>query len=158
MTTLHIVLIAIALLIIGGLAFYAGKLLAKLREQEAKQQQAMNEQQEKIVQHNQKQVDSIRLIAKAIGEQQCEPSEGAIRICRLLEKIYVSTDADFPAQYPALHELDRFLADYPTHQGYKELPRKERMRFDVKRAQEEERLKEAIDNECATLTSFDVPS
>ncbi|MCG7533025.1 DUF2489 domain-containing protein [Psychrobium sp. MM17-31] len=158
MTTLHIVLIVVALLIISGLAFYAGKLLAKVREQEAKQQAAIAEQQQKIAAHNQKLVESIRLIAKAIGEEQCEPSEGAIRICRLLEKIHVTADANFPTQYPALHELDSFLADYPTHEGYKALPRQERMRFDVKRAREEDRLREAINKECESLKSFDAPA
>lgn len=158
MTTVHIILLVIAITIVGGLAFYAGKLLAKVREQETKQQQAIATQQSKIAEHNKKLINSIRLIAKAVGEKQCESSEGAIRICRLLEKVYVSVDANFITQYPALHELDTFLSDYPTHQAYKELPRKERMRFDVKRAQEEERLKEAIIQECTTLMSFDVPT
>ncbi|MGB0898888.1 MAG: DUF2489 domain-containing protein [Psychrobium sp.] len=154
MTPLYIVLIVLAILIIGGLAYYAGSLFAKLRVQTAQQQEAIAAHNEKITKHNQKLVDSIRLIAKAVGEEQCELSEGAIRICRLLEKVYVTQDANYPMHYPALHELDSFLADYPTHAGYKALERKERMRFDVKRAQQEERLKSEINKECATLISF----
>ncbi len=60
--------------------------------------------------------------------------------------------------YPALHELDSFLADYPTHAGYKALKRQERMRFDVKRTQHEDRLKEQIEAECLLLTTFKVPA
>jgi len=154
MTPLYLSLLIVATLIIAALAFYAGKLFAKLRRQNVDLEQAALAQQSAIKQHNKKLVDSIRLIAKAISEQQCELSEGAIRICRLLEKIYVAQDENFPIQYPALHELDTFLADYPTHAAYKALKRQERMRFDVKRAQYEDRLRETIEQESLTLKTF----
>jgi len=147
MSMVYVILLSVAAIIIAGLAFYAGKLFAKLR---------LAAQQEKINKHNNKQIESIRLIAKAVSEEQCELSEGAIRICRLLEKIYVIGDANFPTQYPALHELDLFLADYPTHAGYKALKRQERMRFDVKRSQQEERLKDSITQECVLLKTFSI--
>lgn len=158
MTPLYISLITIATLIIGSLAFYAGKLFAKIREQEAKNAQAIQTHKDAINRHNKKQTESIRLIAKAVSEQQCELSEGAIRICRLLESVHVTQDAQFPAIYPALHELDAFLADYPTHAGYKALKRQERMRFDVKRTQHEDRLKEMINAECQLLVKFTAPA
>ena len=78
----------------------------------------------------------------------------AIRICRLLEKLYIEHDANFPATYPALHQLDAFLADYPTHEGYKALKRQERMKFDVQRAEQELALKSAIEKECESLKTF----
>ena len=96
------------------------------------------------------------MIAKAITEQQCELSEGAIRICRLLEKVYLEQDAKYPKTYPALHQLDDFLAQYPTHEGYKALKRQERMRFDVKRAEQELALKTSIEAECELLKTFSV--
>ena len=152
----YVILLSVAAIIIAGLAFYAGKLFAKLRRQTLNNEKALAAQQEKINKHNNKQIESIRLIAKAVSEEQCELSEGAIRICRLLEKIYVIEDANFPTQYPALHELDLFLADYPTHAGYKALKRQERMRFDVKRSQQEERLKDSITQECVLLKTFSI--
>ncbi|MDP2561032.1 DUF2489 domain-containing protein [Psychrobium sp. 1_MG-2023] len=149
-----IVLLVIGSLIIAGLAFYAGKLLAKLKSQQTEIAVKQQQHQQKIKAHNDKLVDSIQLIAKAVIEQQCELSEAAIRICRLLEKVYLEHDAHYPTTFPALHELDSLLADYPTHAGYKELKRQERMRFDVKRAQWEERLKGAIEAECEQLRAF----
>jgi len=154
MTPLYLSLLIAATLIIAALAFYAGKLFAKLRRQNLDLEQAALKQKTAIEQHNKKLVDSIRLIAKAISEKQCELSEGAIRICRLLEKVYVAQDANFPSQYPGLHELDTFLADYPTHAGYKALKRQERMRFDVKRAQHEDRLRDTIEQESLALKNF----
>jgi len=156
MSMVYVILLSVAAIIIAGLAFYAGKLFAKLRRQTLNNEKALAAQQEKINKHNNKQIESIRLIAKAVSEEQCELSEGAIRICRLLEKIYVIGDANFPTQYPALHELDLFLADYPTHAGYKALKRQERMRFDVKRSQQEERLKDSITQECVLLKTFSI--
>ena len=154
MTSVYIILLVFAGLIIIGLAFYAGKLFAKVRLQNIKNEQAIAAQKSLIKKNNDKLTESILLIAKAVSEEQCELSEAAIRICRLLEKIYLEQDANFPAKFPALHELDRFLADYPTHAGYKALKRQERMRFDVKRSQQEEHLKDAIINECITLKTF----
>lgn len=150
----YIILLFLAVLIITGLAFYAGKLFAKIRLQNTKNEQALIAQQALIKKNNDKLTESIVLIAKAACEEQCELSEAAIRICRLLEKVYLEQDANFPKQFPALHELDNFLADYPTHAGYKALKRQERMRFDLKRSQQEEHLKGAILNECATLKTF----
>jgi len=154
MSTTVIFLLIVGAAVILALGAYAGKLLARVSIQRAKLTQQMEQQQRAIKQHNEKLVESITLIAKAICEQQCELSEGAIRICRLLEKIYLEQDANYPETYPALHQLDSFLADYPTHAGYKALKRQDRMRFDVKRAQQEQQLKQAIEAECSVLTTF----
>lgn len=154
MNSLYILLLIAAGAIILGLGFYAGKLLAQLKEQQRQSQLKLAQHQADIKKHNDYLLDSIHLIAKAILEQQCELSEGAIRICRLLEKLYLSEDAHFPTQYPALHQLDEFLADYPTHDGYKALKKQERMRFDVKRAEQELALKSAIEAECVKLVDL----
>lgn len=154
MSIVTIVLLIIAAAIILGLGFYAGKLVAQVKEQQQQAQLELAQRQADIERHNAYLVDSICLIAKAVTEEQCELSEGAIRICRLLEKVYVEHDTNYPEDYPALHKLDSFLADYPTHEGYKALKRQERMSFDVKRAQQEIALKEAIILECEQLKSF----
>jgi len=154
MSPLVIGLVIVATLIILSLSLYAGKLLATVRAQQQQAQQQRMQQQADIDKHNAYLIDSIQLIAKAVSEQQCELSEAAIRICRLLEKIYLARDENFPQQYPALHKLDTFLADYPTHEGYKALKKQERMRFDVKRAEKELSLKADIEAECKKLTNF----
>jgi len=149
-----IILLIVGVVIILALGAYAGKLLARVSIQKTQAKQQLAQRQSAIKHHNEKLVESITLIAKAITEQQCELSEGAIRLCRLLEKVYLEQDANYPERYPALHQLDSFLADYPTHAGYKALQRQDRMRFDVKRAQQEEQLKQAIEAECSQLSTF----
>lgn len=137
--------------IIIGLAIYAGKLLARLSQQKHQQEQ---QRQAMILSRNTKMVDSIRLIAKAMLEEQCELSEGAIRNCKLLQGLLAETPVDYRSQYPALFDLHDRLNDHPTHEAYKALKRQERMKLDVKRATWEVELKDAILKECSRLRDF----
>ena len=87
------VLSGIALLIILGLGFYAGKLLFLLNQQKKRQEAA---RQSRIVNIT----DSVIVIAKAMDQQQCDLSEGVIRIVNLLNALPISSPPDFKAQYP----------------------------------------------------------
>ncbi len=156
MSPVVITLVAVGSLIVLALALYAGKLIAQVKEQQNQAKLIAAQRQADLAKQNNYLIDSIQLIAKAVLEQQCELSEAAIRICRLLEKVYTVKDEHYPGTYPALHELDSFLADYPTHEGYKSLKKQERMRFDVERAKQELKLKEAIEQECQSLISFSI--
>jgi len=154
MSGLVVSLLVVAGVIILILGLYAGKLLAQVKLQSDQQQLKLAQRNAEIDKHNLYLIDSIQLISKAVIEQQCELSEAAIRICRLLEKVYAEQDCDYPAAFPSLHQLDSFLADYPTHQGYKALKKQDRMRFDIKRAEQELNLKSAIETECQQLVNF----
>ncbi|NRA54358.1 MAG: DUF2489 domain-containing protein [Gammaproteobacteria bacterium] len=154
--SINIGLILVAIVIVVALAVYAGKLLSQLTMQKKQLAQQLDAQQQTINARNEKIAESIRLIAKALVEQQCELSEGAIRISRLLETYHVNGDANYPQQFPAIHQLDQQLAQYPTHKAYKALKRQERMRFDVKRAQWEQELQVAISEECRNLLAFNL--
>ena len=92
------VLSGIALLIIIGLGFYAGKLLFLLKQQKA-QQEATRTGRVKTIS------ESIALIAKAMEQQQCELSEGVIRIVNLLNALPLVEPPNYKAQYPHIHSL-----------------------------------------------------
>lgn len=154
MSLTAILLLVIATLIIISLAAYAGHLLRQVTKQKQAQTAQLLAQEQLIITRNNKIAESIRLIAKAIVEQQCEISEGVIRIARLLETFHQAGDGNFPTAFPCLHDLDQRLSQFPTHQGYKDLKRQQRMRFDVQRAQWEEELKQQITLECERLLSF----
>ena len=138
-----------AVLIILPLAFYAGKLLYQLKEQTRRQQTARQERIENIT-------ESIQLIAKAVEQQQCNLSEGAIRLVRLLEGLPVSPALDCNNAYPALYELFTYVKDLPTHQERKQLDRKVRERQDAEREEHEVRLESKILVEVAKLKYFKV--
>jgi hypothetical protein len=119
-------LIALGALIIVALSVYAGRLLFLL-----------NSQKERHLLARQKRLDnineSIQTIAFAMQQQQCDLSEGAIRICRMLEAVPVSPLPDYKNEFPALHQLFAKVKDYPTHEARQALSKKER------RAQDKER-------------------
>ena len=84
MTLLHISLLIAALLIIAVLAGYAVYLLRKVREQEARMQQEEAEAELQLRQHQQELVKDIRFIARSVLQEQCDISEGVLRLEYLL--------------------------------------------------------------------------
>ncbi|TDF36245.1 DUF2489 domain-containing protein [Alteromonadaceae bacterium M269] len=142
-----ILLISLAILIIAGLSFYAGKLLWQLKQQNERQQQARNKRIETIT-------DSIHVIAKAMEQQQCDLSEGCIRLCNLLNAIPSESPADYPSLYPNVYELFHKVEHMPTHKAREALPKKERLRQDIQRAEWESELETAILPELAKLKQF----
>ncbi|NTS78665.1 DUF2489 domain-containing protein [Catenovulum sp. SM1970] len=148
------ILIAAAFLIIAGLSFYAGRLLFLLKKQKEKQQKAEQAFVEKIQQRRQFQQDSIRTIAKAVVEEQCELSEGAIRICVLLDNAAAREQA-FASEYPSFYQLYNNIKSFPTHEARKELSKKERMRQDMQRWNWEGELKDGMLAEAEKLKQFE---
>ena len=144
MSTLEYALIGIACIVIIGLGIYAGQLLFKLKQQVHRQQK----QRSKYYQNT---TESIQLIAKAVTQGQCELSEGAIRLCVLLERI---GEDDFTEQYPATHDLYQRIKHMPTHEARKSLSKKERRMMDIERSQYEQELSTKILEEAVQLQSF----
>ena len=149
MSTTWIVAIVIASLIVIGLSFYAGKLLYQLRAQTARQNRVRRERIEVIT-------ESIQTIAMAVEQQQCNLSEGAIRLIRLIEGLPVENVPDCSSTYPALYELYGHVRDLPTHEERKKLKRNEREQQDQLREEHESRLESKILQEVAQLKSFNI--
>ncbi|MEP4100035.1 DUF2489 domain-containing protein, partial [Paraglaciecola sp.] len=100
-------LFIIALIVIGALAFYAGSLLFQLKVQTQRKENTAKLRIEKII-------ESIQTIALAIEQQQCNLSEGCIRLVHLLECLPVSNKPNVNEQYPALYELFIAVEHLPT--------------------------------------------
>lgn len=147
--TLLILSFAFAVLIIAGLGFYAGKLLWQLKQQNKRQALARQKRIDSIT-------ESIQVIAKAMEQQQCDLSEGCIRICNLLPAIPSENLPDYSKLYPAIYELYGKVADMPTHKEREQLAKKERMKQDLQRAEWEAELETAILPEVTQLKSFTV--
>ncbi|PSJ37825.1 DUF2489 domain-containing protein [Zobellella taiwanensis] len=137
-------------IIIVGLAVYAGILLARLRQQTQQRQQAIHRRNERIL-------DSIRTIAMAVRDDQCNLSEGAIRLTNLLNTLQFSQPKDFATDYPGLYDLYDRVKEMPTHEARNQLKRNERMRQDLQRAGFEQELEAQIKIEVARLVSLELP-
>ena len=141
------VLSAIALLIIVGLGFYAGKLLFMLKQQKARQETARQSRVANIT-------DSIIVIAKAMEQQQCDLSEGVIRIVNLLNALPIKSPPDFKAQYPQVHALFTEISGFAILEARQQLPKSERRKQDIAREQIESEYESKVLDELPPLKAY----
>lgn len=144
-----IALTIVAILIVAALAFYLGTLLFRIKQQTEQQQLAIAQQQKKQAEHQQYLLDSIVVIGKATLEQQCEPSEAALRIWVLLENL--QPDLAIAEHFPSLFAMYDCVKAMPTHDARKALPKKELRHLDHIRQQREIELKQGIEQDIRQL-------
>ena len=145
-TTLILATLAGSLLLLG-LAIYAGMLLARVRRQGELQARAIRERNERIL-------DSVRLIAHAVRDGQCDYSEGAIRLTNLLNALQIKEGRAFAAEFPGLYDLYEKVKEMPTHEARKALKRNEIMKMDLERSGYEVELEAQILKDVALLKDF----
>ncbi|MER2491140.1 DUF2489 domain-containing protein [Catenovulum sediminis] len=150
MSTTIITLLILAAAILGGLAFYAGKLLLQLKVQQT-------EIKNKLNQRNSRLEESIRTISQAMQEEQCEVGEGALRISVLLDHVSDATQAQYPKKYPSIHALNDKIKHLAILEERKKLPKKERMRQDFERMKAEAEYKDLVLAEAKKLSNFVAP-
>jgi len=122
------VAIVAGLLIILGLGFYAGKLLFLLKQQNARQKAARDGRIDTIT-------ESIVVISKAMQQQQCDLSEGAIRICKLLNALPLEAPPEYKTKFPHIYALYVEISGFAILEERRKLPLKERRKQDVAREQ-----------------------
>ena len=152
------ILAILAVIIILALAFYAGMLINKIKMQkvQALQIEKAQEQikQQKIQDRNNNIVESIRFIAKATMQKQCNVSEAAIRLTVLLETLQLEKAIDIAGNYPALTAMFEKVKDMPTHEERKARPVKEIKMLDIKREVFEAEMEDKIIKESVFLADF----
>ena len=132
------ILIVVGVLIIAGLAFYAGRLLSQVKAQENKREQAQKEHQKNLAAHDVKVLDSVVIIVRAMKEEQCDISEGCWRLSVLLDSL--KTSENLSLQFPAIFELYQRISHMPILEERKKLAKKERMKLDLERTKVENEL------------------
>lgn len=142
-STTLIILIAAAL-IVAGLAFYAGTLLWQLQQQARDRQRQLAKKQQYLR-------ESITLICKAMCEQQCELSEGALRVWVLLDHLVPERKPEPETTYPGLYQMYQVVKDMPTHQARKEQAKALTLQQDELRLKAEQDLKDVILIDAAAL-------
>lgn len=157
---MNLILLSAAIVVIISLAFYAGILINKIKTQKAQalsieqaQQQVI---QQKIQDRNNNIVESIRFIARATMQKQCNLSEAAIRLTVLLETLQLSSAIDLAQSYPALTAMFDKVKDMPTHNERKNHPVKEIKILDMKREVFEAEMEAAIIEEATQLSQFSI--
>ncbi|PKF61522.1 DUF2489 domain-containing protein [Psychromonas sp. psych-6C06] len=154
----QLLLAVFASLIIIALAFYAGMLLNRIKRQKHQLEQAKAEQAQQVAlkkqQRNDNICESIRFIARATAQKQCNVSEAAIRLSVLLETLLVEPKIDIDKRYPAISELFDKVKDFATHAERKSMDKKTLKQQDKQRHIFENDLEEAILKEAQSLENF----
>ena len=146
------VLMGSGCLIVLALAIYAGQLLYRLR---AQQIQLREQQLRAIAERKAHITDSVQIIAKAMQRQDCDLSEGAIRIAKLLAAIPAAEPRDWPTLYPELHAFYGKIQHMPILDARRSLAKQTRMQFDLQRLRYEAEHGERMQQEISQLTIFD---
>ena len=136
-----------AAIIIGGLAFYAGRLLFLLKKQNQRQEAAKNKRIDNIT-------ESIRTIALALSQQQCDLSEGTIRICRLLDALPLDPKPDYSSDFPHIYALFTKVSGFDTHEARQALDKRERRRQDRAREELESQYETKVLSELQKIRDF----
>ena len=153
---LDLLLAAIAIIVILGLAFYAGILISKINLHSKRNNEQKQQLEQKKQQRNNKICESIRLIARATAQKQCNVSEAAIRLTILLETLLLEEPIAIEKKYPALSELFDKVKAMPTHEQRKQIPIKDLKKLDKQRLAFETELEEKIISEASQLVNFSV--
>ena len=133
------VLLLVAVCIIVGMIGYATYLLLALQKQKKALQQARRNRINRIK-------ESIEIIAKAMLNDDCNLSEGVLRLKMLLEPVGMSL-----RHYSAMWRLYETVEDMPTHEARRELKKNERMLLDLQRESAEAALEKNIKLELHQL-------
>lgn len=157
MTTTWLILLVIGVLIIVGLAFYAGKLLWQVKEQKQALATAKAQYEAQKAARNAKLADSIHLITKAMKEKQCEYSEGCLRVWVLMSQYHFEPEKDLANHYPAIFAMYEVVKDLPTHEARKKYSKKEIFQQDTRRWRAEQELEPKIQQDIEKLLTDFAP-
>jgi hypothetical protein len=144
---MNIVFLFVGISVIGFLAFYTGSLLFKLRSQHQFRKQKTKKRIDNIS-------ESIQTIAKALDQQQCNLSEGCIRLYHLLEALPVKNKPNFSLQFSGLYSLYYKVKDLPTHEIRKSQSKMETKQQDLQREELESQLESQILKDVSILKTF----
>lgn len=133
-----LVALVVAAIIIVGLAFYASKLLKQLSAQKQAQQQAELAHQQGLATHDHKVLASVKIIVRAMQEEQCDFSEGCWRLSVLLDSLKLSSE--LAEQFPAIFKLYNEIKHLAILNDRKHLDKKQRMKQDYQRITVEAQL------------------
>ncbi|NMM40360.1 DUF2489 domain-containing protein [Pseudoalteromonas arctica] len=155
MMNIMILALCVGAVIIAGLAFYAGQLLYKLSAQKKLIAKEQVKQQAKLaksrLERNAKLADSIHLIARAMHQEQCEFSEGCLRVWVLMSQYSFTDDEDLSGRYPGIFAMYEVVKEMPTHDARKKYSKKEIFKQDSARWRAEETHAEQIKADCEKI-------
>jgi hypothetical protein len=156
MPSIKVSLVIIAALIIIGLALYASYLHIRIKSKQKAAQIKDDEErqlaQENLDKRNNNIITDIRFIAQSLVTEQCEITEGVLRIHHLANAI--DTDIMQQQQFVTLHRHFSACENMAIKDAYKALTKKERFQQDQQRFRLEQENKEQVLAEVQLIIQY----
>jgi hypothetical protein len=149
------ILLALAVVIIIGLSWYAFTLTKRVKLQEQKTQDAVNEEQKKFKEKQAYIVESLRVISMNVVNEGLNLSEATIRCKVLLDGLLLQPEQR--VQYGVLDDVYEQIKAFDTHQTRKSLSREQRKEQDTKREKIENENSEQLMQCFKSLQTFQLP-
>ncbi|GLX80792.1 hypothetical protein theurythT_02440 [Thalassotalea eurytherma] len=151
-STMTIVLMLAALLIILALSVYAGRLLWLVKKQRIEQEEKKVAQQKALASHDTKILQSVLIIVKAMQEEQCDYSEGCWRLSVLLDSLKLSTQME--NEFPAIFNLYKQIKHLSILDERKQMAKRDRMKQDLERMKVEAQCLEGVSTTLPLLRQY----
>lgn len=142
----------LGIVVVITLAFYAGKLLKQLSQQNDTQRKSEQARQKALNSHDKKVFDSVLLITRAMKQEQCEFDEGCWRLSVLLSSL--KTVNDLQVKFPSIFGLYDEIKELAILDARKKLTKKERMREDYKRMTTLDKMHDSVVLDLDSLHLF----
>jgi hypothetical protein len=149
-----LIALILAVIIITSLSIYAAKLLKQLSAQKREQQQAELARQNSLAKHDKKVLESVKIIVRAMQEEQCDFSEGCWRLSVLLDSLKLSSE--LAQQFPAIFKLYEGIKHLSILSDRKQLEKKQRMKEDYQRMTLEGQLHDDIVTDLGLLKQYTI--
>ena len=144
METSIIIVFTVLSLIVLGLSVYLGILYGRLRRKRQELARLELQAERNQAERESDICQSLQTLALVIIQEQCEPTEGCIRVKRLMDEIDYLKERE---ELAVFHEMYEEVKELAILQEYKDLSKQERFRQDNLRYAVEEkygaRLKQA---------------
>ncbi|EAT13763.1 DUF2489 domain-containing protein [Bermanella marisrubri] len=145
----YLVTAAIAVIVIlSGIAAYY---LVKLKHAKDAQRKAIAEGEAAWRNKQEEIASDIRFIANAMVQEQCEITEGCMRLTVLMDRL--DEDLRFQPEFSSIKAHYEATAHMPTHDAYKALKPKQRFELDKQRFELEETNKRAVLRDAKILVT-----
>jgi hypothetical protein len=147
----QIIIFIVLGLFIFVLAIYLGVLLNQVKKQKIALTRQKNKESAAALKRELFILESIEIITKGVIQDQCEVSEGVLRIKHLKDQLdYMSMDMDFQVIDQMFSEIDQF----DTLESRSELTKQERFDQDKKRFSIENEYKDRVVESCRDILVY----
>ena len=150
--TLTTYLAIFAALIILTLSAIAAYYLIKLQKVSKNEKEQAERNKEAWLSHKNELIKDIKFIANSMIQEQCEITEGCMRLGYLVPK--VDDTEEIKAKFESLFNHYQATTNMPIKEAYKALTRKEQFKLDSQRLKLEAKNKSAVLNDCQVLLKY----